>query len=215
MKRRCGPRVRHGLPGLVMALALAWASAACVAQDWQLRVDEDGLRVETRAVPGSKFKAFRASAYVAASPDAVLARLQDINAYPEWFPDTTEAFAVQRENGRWANYVRTAAPWPVKDRDAVYMSTLQRYGGGLRIDVTAAPDLAEERGDAVRIREASGYWQLSADGDGTQILWEFHVEPGGSVPAGLANARVVNTPRGALEALREYFLAVDGVAKGS
>jgi hypothetical protein len=209
------PGVRGGPGRLFLALVLACVSAASMAQDWQLRVDEDGLRVETRSVPGSKFKAFRATARVDASPDAVLTRLQDIEAYAEWFPDTTEAFAVHREDGLWANYVRTAAPWPVKDRDAVYMSTLERVGGSLRIDVTAAPDLAEERSDAVRIREASGYWQLSPDGDGTLILWEFHVEPGGSVPAGLANARVVNTPRGALEALRDYFLAVDGVAEGS
>jgi len=208
-------RLWRGLPGLTIVLALACAGAASAAQDWQLRVDEEGLRIETRAVPGSKFRAFRASARVAASPEAVLARLQDVDAYPEWFPDTTEAFAITRENGLWANYVRTAAPWPVKDRDAVYMSTLQRFDGGLRIDVRAAPELAEERGDAVRIREASGYWQLRADGDGTRILWEFHVELGGAVPAGLANARLVNTPRGALEALRDYFLAVDGVAKGS
>lgn len=188
-------------------LGLGAGPAVADADDggWTPRIDEDGLRVDIRVVDGSSFKAFRGEIVVPADTADVLARLRDIDRYPDWFPDTIEARHLGADNGHWANYVRTGAPWPVKDRDAIYVSTLQQSGDSLRIDVSADPDLAPEYDDAVRIRAAHGYWQLDPVAGGTRVLWEFHVEPGGSIPAGLANARVLSTPRDALLALREHF----------
>jgi hypothetical protein len=195
------------LRATVCASLFALLGAVGVAADgeWTVRIDRDGLQVATRDVPRSDFKAFRATVRVAALPDAVLARLRDVERYPGWFPDTREARVVERADGRWASYVRTGAPWPVKDRDAVYVSTLEGTADAYRVKVSVAPSLVPEVDDAVRIRQAEGYWHLERDGDGTLITWEFHVEPGGSVPGSLANARVVATPRDALSALREYF----------
>lgn len=191
--------------GVVLCLAAGSRSATAQPQDWELRFDEGGLRVETRDVPGSEFKAFRGSVVVPAEPEAVLARLQAVEVYPDWFPDTLETRVLERVDGGWASYVRTGAPWPVKDRDAVYVSSLERGNSRIRIDVRADPDLAPEVDDAVRIREARGFWELRTVEGGTAVHWEFHVEPGGRIPSGLANARVVSTPRGALSALREHF----------
>lgn len=198
-------RVRATVASLTVACLFVTGPTGAAEDRWALRVDRDGLRVEVREVPGSRFRAFRASVRVAASPDAVLARLRDVEAYPGWFPDTKEAYVVEQQNGRWASYIRTGAPWPVKDRDAVYVSTLEGTGDDFRIIVGVAPSLLPEIDSAVRIREAAGYWRLQREGDGTLITWEFHLEPGGSVPGSLANARVVATPRGALSALREFF----------
>jgi hypothetical protein len=73
--------------------------------------------------------------------------------------------------------------------------------------VGVAPDAVPEVEDAVRVREARGSWDLMPGGEPgtTQLSWEFHLEPGGSVPARLANTRVVETPRGALRALQAFF----------
>ncbi len=192
----------------VLFLAACMASASLRAADdgWEERVNENGLIVETREVPGSSFKAFRASLLVPASRDEVRARLQDVAAYPDWFPDTKEARVLEQfEDGGWANYVRTSVPWPLKDRDAVYVSRLTRFADRDRIDVGTDPDLVPEQRDAVRIQSAGGFWELRDAEGGTLVYWEFHVEPGGKVPSGLANARVVATPRGALEGLKAHF----------
>ncbi|WP_439107910.1 START domain-containing protein [Congregibacter sp.] len=197
-------RLATTLAPMVLLLSIGWAGSA-LSSDWEMQFDEGGVSVETRDVDGSDYKAFRAKALLPASPDDVLARLRDIESYTEWFPDTIEARAVEREGDRWANYVRTDAPWPVKDRDAIYSQALTRTGGTIRIDVTAAPDILPDSKDAVRIRAAAGFWEL-VDVDGsTAVHWEFHVEPGGNIPSGLANARVLETPKGALQALKEFF----------
>ena len=207
-----GAGATRWLAPLLALLALAAVNVR--AEDgWELRLDEDGLRVETREVAGSKFRAFRAELVVPAAPAAVLARLRDIDSYPAWFPDTVEARRIAADNGRWANYVRTSAPWPVKDRDAIYVSELEETAAGPRVNVATDPALAPET-DAVRIREAAGFWLLAAVDGGTRVYWEFHVEPGGNIPASLANARVVSTPRDALLALRAHFRRRDADDSG-
>jgi len=191
--------------GLCVLLFFCVLAASAQDASWETRIEDDGLLVETSDVEGSQVKAFRAQIVVPATPEDVAVRLRDIDSYPDWFPDTVEARSVGRENGAWVNYVRTSAPWPVKDRDAIYVSRLERLPDRLRISVEADPDLLPEKPDAVRVVEASGGWELEAAGGGTRVTWRFHLEPGGNVPAGLANARVLSTPREALLALRHYF----------
>lgn len=187
------------------------ANAQAVSEtdaNWEVQVDADGVLVETRDVEGSNYKAFRASATVSASPAEVMARLRDFAEYPNWFPDTLEARRLERDDGVFASYVRTDAPWPVKDRDAVYRQTTEETADRIVISIVAMPDAVPEVKGAVRVREASGAWILTAiDDNRTRIEWEFHLEPGGNVPASLANARVIETPEKALTALQEYFPA--------
>ncbi len=197
--------------GCVLAAAMALSFSAAASGDplWDTRVDKDGLLVETRSVEGSNYKAFRARITVPAQPDDVLARLRDVDRYTEWFPDTTEAYLISSDGDRWSNYLRTDAPWPVKDRDSVYASVVERDGDRVLIRIVSQGDAIPVSDDAVRIVQAEGLWELTPTADGTQVHWEFHAEPGGTVPSSLANARVVDTPRKALLALRDYFATLD------
>lgn len=204
-------RVAGTMRACVFGLAVVGCGAAgglarAAEAAWEEQVDENGLRIETREVPGSGFKAFRARLLVPAERSAVRARLQDVERYPTWFPDTVEARVLQAFDGEgWASYVRTSVPWPLKDRDAVYVSRLSSSEHVDRIEITTQPDLVPESRDAVRIQQAGGHWELRDAEGGTLVSWEFHVEPGGKIPRRLANARVVATPRGALEGLRDFF----------
>ncbi|MFK8043585.1 START domain-containing protein [Congregibacter sp.] len=187
-----------------LVIGIVWAGSA-LSSDWETQFDEGGVQVDTRDVDDSNYKAFRATALIAASPEDVLARLRDIESYPDWFPDTVEARRLELDGDDWANYVRTDAPWPVKDRDAIYTQNLERSGSSIKIVVGVAPDTVPESGDAVRIRAAAGFWELKDSDGATALHWEFHVEPGGNIPSGLVNARVIETPKAALQALKEYF----------
>lgn len=178
---------------------------------WELRFEEAGLSVETRSLEGWKIKQFRAAGRIEAPPEAVLARIEDVDAYPEWFPNTIEAKPIELPNGDSGNYVRTGAPWPVKDRDAVYTQRLKRSPGFIRIEVGVAPDALPTAEGAVRVRTAGGYWELrevrSEEGLAhTDLTWQFFLDPAGNIPSSLANTRVVESPRVALYALREYFV---------
>jgi len=196
--------------GRCLALALALLGASAQASEWVTRFQEQGVTVQTREVDGSGYHAFRATTTLAASPEAVLARLRDIDSYTEWFPDTPEARLVNVESvggDVWFNYLRTDVPWPVKDRDTVYRNRLLRSNDGLRIEIVADPDVLPETRRVVRIRSAGGFWDMRAADGGTAVHWQFHLDPGGNLSPALANPRVLETPKGALRALRAYFAA--------
>jgi hypothetical protein len=203
---------------LVAAFVSVVTALVSAAEDpWEIELDEPGLQVQTRVVEGSRFRAFRATARITATPDQVLARLYDVASYPNWFPDTLEARQLTTAGGAWANYVRTDVPWPAKDRDAVYTNSMHRDETHIRIDIGVDPAALPDVDDAVRVLKAGGFWDLTAvpssqevtDGDvallETILIWEFHLEPGGNVPSAIANQQIAKTPKGALRALRAYF----------
>ena len=60
----------------ILALTLLAATGLAQAEDWQLAKQEDGIQVYTRAVAGSKYKAYRGVVQIKAVP-ATITRLQD------------------------------------------------------------------------------------------------------------------------------------------
>ncbi|MDP5069481.1 MAG: SRPBCC family protein [Congregibacter sp.] len=202
MKSRQAP----WLCGLTLLCGFALPRAA-FSSECELLFDEDGVTVEACDVGGSDYQGFRARAVIAAAPEQVLQRIQDVEHYPDWFPDTVEARRLELTGHRWANYVRTGAPWPVKDRDAIYTQDLQRRDDTIVISIGVAPDELPEAKGAVRVRAAKGLWELVPVDAGTALRWEFHLEPGGKIPSGLVNAQIMETPRQALQALKAFFVA--------
>jgi hypothetical protein len=205
--------LKRGLCGLALLCSVAWAGTA-FSSECELLFDEEDVTVEACDIAGSDYQGFRARAVIAASPEQVLQRLQDVEDYPDWFPDTLEARRLELAGERWANYVRTGAPWPVKDRDAIYTQVLERRDGSILITVGVAPDELPEVKGAVRVRAAKGLWELVPVDAGTALRWEFHLEPGGKIPSGLVNAQIMETPRRALQALKAFFVSTPEATPG-
>ena len=61
------------------------------AQEWKVAKTGDGIEVSTRVVPGWGIKEFRAITRVHARLSSVVAVLEDVDAYPQWFADCREA----------------------------------------------------------------------------------------------------------------------------
>jgi hypothetical protein len=188
------------------ALLLLWLllPASAFGADWELRAEEDGIRVYTRPVPGSPVAAMRAEITILAPVDALLGVLMDAGKLPEWFPNCPTARVLSQQADVQLRYVVTAAPWPVDSRDAIYRYRVSRdaNAGSATIRVDVAPDAHPRQEGYVRVLEAEGRWRLVPAEDATKVTWEMHLDPGGSLPAWLVNRRLVETPLGALRGLR-------------
>jgi len=194
-----------GLAARLLFLGLLLPGAA-LAQSWEHRTEQEGVRVETRPVPGSGIAAFRGSTEIDAPVDTLLAVLSDAERYPEWFPDCPKAFVLSQEGNTQVRYAVTATPWPVSDRDAIYRSVVERdpETGGASIRIGVEPDAYPRQDGHVRVLEAEGLWTLVPVTDSrTAVTWEMHLEPGGSVPEWVINRRVVDTPLRALQGLAQ------------
>ena len=200
-------------PNIIRAIAVLLASCACASapaeEPWTLARNADGIVVYTRHVADSPLKAFRAEVEVATSVERVLDVLRDPDTFPDWLPDVAECRVVRTTDSERYLYVDTKAPWPVSNRDGVFHFTFEDRAGGAAatVRVEAVPGEAPPREGHVRVPRSDGYWRIDPKGDGVVVSYEIHADPGGWVPAWLANITVVRMPFRTLEGLRRHLLS--------
>lgn len=176
-------------------------------EGWRQRKDENGIKVYTKAVDGSDFESFKAEMTVKTTVAEVVRLLKDVNSYDKIFPDLSESKIVKREGDTVQyQYTRTAAPWPVSDRDGIYKMTFHTDAktGAVNTEAYAVPDMLPEKEDVVRIRKSRAYWRITPKANGmVHIEYEVHADPGGSIPSWLANEAAVNVPYDTFKNLRK------------
>lgn len=174
---------------------------------WKLAKDQDGIQVYTKEKPGSVLKMSKVTGEVESSLSTLVAIFQDVDAYDAFFPSTSEMRLLERPSEtKQIHYLVSDAPWPVADRDGIYEYVFS-YASSEKtvyIQMHSLPDYLGQEEDRVRIRECTGTWTLKQlSTKKTLVTYEFHVEPGGSVPAWLANMSVTDTPYETLANLRK------------
>ena len=167
---------------------------------WELeKEDEDiGLKIYTREISGSSLREFKGEMIARTNLTTLAALLLDSNAAPEWMHHCEKFEVIDQITPQHAIfYSVNTAPWPVSDRDAVLSSTMMQDPDTLtlRITVDAITEHLPVNDDYIRITRMSGFWAFTPLADGkVKIVYQVHAEPGGSLPAWLANSVVVDTP---------------------
>ena len=167
--------------------------------DWQLSKSKNQISVYTRKVDYSNYKEFRAEMTVTSKPETIVTFLQNIDGYKEWLPDCLESRKLdQTSTTEQINYLVTDVPWPYDDRDLVYQFTvvaMDSKSGQLKILIENRPEYIPVRKKIIRIPKSVGFWKLTPIAENkTKVEYQMHVEPGGYVPAWLANMKIVDTP---------------------
>lgn len=176
--------------------------------DWQLSKSKNQISVYTRKVDYSNYKEFRAEMTVTSKPEAIVTFLQNIDGYKEWLPDCLESRKLdQTSTTEQINYLVTDVPWPYDDRDLVYQFTVVAMdfkSGQLKILIENRPEYIPASKKIIRIPKSVGFWKLTPIAENkTKVEYQMHVEPGGYVPAWLANMKIVDTPYTFMYNLRE------------
>jgi hypothetical protein len=196
------------LPALGSSLALGGVAGTASAGEWVLEKQADGIDVYTRPVVGSDIKEFKGEGVVGIEIEAIVALLRDSSRFKDWFPNTSESKLLGRDGATSYQYSVMSTPWPIADRDNVFLTVLTRDepSGRIEISVDAAPDAHPIQRGRHRVTRASGSWRLTPQGpDETHVAFTMHLEPGGGIPDWLVNARIVATPFEALENLRNIL----------
>ena len=73
----------------------------------------------------------------------------------------------------------------------------------VKVIVTGIPEYIQPKEGIVRMVKTNGYWLLtSIDMFKTAVTYQMHVEPGGLIPAWLANPFIKNVPFSTFKELR-------------
>jgi dihydroceramide fatty acyl 2-hydroxylase len=192
VRRRRGP-VGHGPLGVGAAvlvgvvLLLASPSAA----EWEKLFDKLGVLVERRDVAGSSISEFRATATSSLAPSTIFAVLWRHLDYPAFIPHLKRLDLLSDTGDERITYEQVAVPL-TSDRDYTVRlrkrvdPAKQRY----EITFTSANDAGPPPDDRhVRVSNIHGSWTLApgSGGKGAVIRYLVRTDPGGAIPAWLAN----------------------------
>lgn len=182
-------------------------SFSLMAQDnWELQKEKDGIKVYTSEVEGSDIRAYKAEAVMEGKLSSFVAALRDVDNFTELFESMKSSEIIESTDTLLIHYSQTNAPWPVKDRDGVYQLSFSQHHGtkAVRIRIKVLNNIKPLDDDYVRLEQAEGYWLLyPLDQNHVEVTYQMHAEPGGSLPAWVINAFIVDGPLDDMANLRE------------
>lgn len=190
----------------LLILLLLWTSAQ---NDWALQKDKDGIKVYTKVLNDSDYKAYKGMAQVKGSIKTAAAALWDIEGMAKWAPPSGLRDVIENPKPNQLIYYGTSElPWPVSDRDGYYQATYNFNNSTqeLEIVIKATPNFQSSKKEFIRVQKADITWQIKDIGNNTlEVIYQGHAEPNGSIPAWLANSMVVSVPFETLEGLRKQM----------
>jgi hypothetical protein len=186
---------------------LAAAPAARADEGWRPVLDQDGVAVVERDVPGRALPQFRGEVEIAADPYEILAVVVDAPAQTEWMWQCRESRVLRGgPEGGALVYQRIDARWPVTDRDVVFSSETRVLEPERRVAVsfrsTADPAAPPVEG-LVRMPLLDGEFEISAIAPGrSRVRYTVDADPGGVLPDAFQRAVVRESPFDTLVGLR-------------
>lgn len=183
------------------------AAPAQAQSKWTEVSREEGVVVSIKEREDGGLPAFRGVTTLNASVYDILAVLNDTGRNTEWMASCREARVLQKINAyERIIYNRTAAPWPVDDRDVVLQSKvsvdLEKKVVWIKFH-SIKSSLQGEVDGAVRMPRLVGSYTLKMLGDEkTQVTYQIDADPGGLLPSWLVSQAQEELPRKTLVGLR-------------
>ncbi|MBV6492580.1 MAG: hypothetical protein LDLANPLL_00575 [Turneriella sp.] len=176
---------------------------------WSYEKTAGGAVAYTRSVPNSSFKEYKVETEVTARLSQVVAVLMDVPAMPQWVDRCTEANLV-KEISPTESITRTitAAPFPLKNREAIAHGKLSQDRATKVVLLTTSGRSTYLPLDSryERVKHVRGLWILEPKPNGkVRIKMIGHTDPGGIIPAAIANQFVVTIPLNTIKNLRKQI----------
>jgi len=178
---------------------------------WELKKDEEGIKVYTGSIPNSNIKAVRVTCILNASISQLTALLLDTKAHEQWVYNTRTSYLVKQiAADHLVYYSEVSMPWPLTNRDVVVDLKISQQSATkiLYVSATTADNYVQVNKDKVRVPLSKVNWIVTPIGN-NQLSVEYvgQADPGGSVPAWLVNSFSTKGPFETFKKLRELIVS--------
>ena len=172
-------------------LILLLPKLAFSQSDCDLKKDKDNIKVYSCKVENSDFKIVRAEFELNATIDQYIATVLDVARYKEWHYRSINPRLLKKiSKNELIYYTEVSAPWPVSNRDLVlnlkldYDSTTKV----LTVKLECLPDYLPTVENVVRVPKSYSEMKFtSISKSKLKVEYFIHVDPGGQIPAWIAN----------------------------
>lgn len=190
----------------VLPTALAM-SGPLQAQQWRIASEKDGIRLESRQLPGERFDELRVSTSLKASPQTVADYL--FGKYlDEKNKNISRTFIKRgRELTVWSDILDTPL---ISERCYSMRFEKQTHASGeIRVRFVSLDYVGEKpKPDCIALR-SRGEWVLTPAGSGTRLSYASLTDIGGRVPVGLARSSL---SAAAIMSVRKVVAGASGLA---
>jgi hypothetical protein len=180
---------------------------------WQLRADKEGIPVYTRKVEGSPILEYKASVIIDAPISKVIKLYEDEKQISRWYFQCVHSELVEKDGPKnEIIYLVLHLPWPVAPRDFVFMRTRSEdpASGTISYNLTALPDRLPLVKGMIRVNSIKSLWVFKPlPNNKTEVFFQQHTDPAGSVPASIINGLAAQTPFSSLKSFQELLTGKD------
>lgn len=177
-------------------------------ENWELIKNVDGIKISTKNTKNIDFKSFKANMVLDNNIHAFIAVLTDVEGLINWGYKIKNASLLKKSGDTLQIYYAEAkAPFPYKNRDGIYRNRFTWISdtNTLSVDIEILDDYLELKDQFVRIK-GNGFWEVKVLPSGKlDVTFVMQVDPGGSIPAWLANIFVDDSPYYTMQKLREVI----------
>lgn len=177
---------------------------------WEFIKEKDNIKVWTKPSENSSFK----KVLIKSNFDATLSTLvmigRDVKSYSDWVFRNIGSSVVETESKQSLIYHSVSdMPWPMEDRDAVVRNKVRQDPTTKKvyIDSKMIQNHPFSKEGVLRAKEYHAQWVLTPlENNQVEVLLCVFAEPGGSIPAWLANLFLDKGPI-------ETFLSIKRLSK--
>lgn len=191
------------------ALCSVFTTAIFAQYNWKLSKEKDGIKVYQSDVQNSNYKSIKVECLLEGNFDKLMAVLNNVSHHKDWVYNNKTSNIVKRISPyEFYYYTETHLPWPMSNRDAVVhlkmnKDSLNRF---LKITAVSVPNYIPEKSGKVRVPKSAVSWHVTMPTIKTiNIIYIFEAEPGGSLPAWLANMFADKGPYESFKKLSEIL----------
>ncbi len=186
-------------------LMLFVTNAAC--QDaWALKLDKEGIKVYTKNLENSPYKAVKTVCTIDASLSRITAVLLDIENCADWVYATKKCVTLKKlSQAEIIYYSEIEIPWPVSNRDFIVLLKVSQDEKTRAVIVEGEnrPTYLAENKGIVRIMRSYSKWVIEPLPNGqVKVEYVLQVDPGGIVPSWLINMFATKGPFESFKNLR-------------
>lgn len=182
---------------LILLLFIIKLTQSNAQAHWKLSTDQEGIKIYTSPVPGSKVKALKVECEFNATPSQFVAVLMDVRTAADWVYHTKSCTLVKQVSpSELYYYSEISIPWPAQNRDFVAHLTVHQdpQTNVVTVDGPSVPGFVPVKDGVVRIAHSSGQWIIAPDGGNVKVTYILQVDPGGAIPAWLVNMFATEGP---------------------
>ena len=166
--------------------------------NWKFRLEKNGIKVYSKRQENSAWNALKVTFEVEATLSQYVTTVLNVEEYKLWNHSASNPYVVELINdSELIYYTEAKAPWPVQDRFMVVhlKVTQDPTSKVVKIDLKNRPDLMPHKTGFVRIKDYHSCVTLTPiTSSRLGVKCIVSLDPGGSIPAWVANLVMDQTP---------------------